>query len=122
MEYLEIIEIRLRSSAIRKEGSDCWFWQKHKDRDGYGRIKFRGEMSLAHRVSYLIHRGPIPTGKCVLHKCDTPDCVNPNHLFIGTQADNMADMHNKGRGNMKHLNKGWPPHAAALQAAREGKS
>jgi hypothetical protein len=54
---------------------------------------------LAHRVAWIIAHGEIPHGKLVLHKCDTPSCVNPDHLFLGTYSDNMLDMYAKGRGN-----------------------
>lgn len=84
---------------------DCWVWTANclKDKDGnrrYGLIGAgrRGEgMLYAHRVSWTLHKGAIPKNMKVLHKCDNPQCVNPDHLFIGTQLDNVRDMHEKGR-------------------------
>jgi hypothetical protein len=78
----------------------CWFWIGGTVRDGYGSIG-RGARGAgvirAHRLSWLIHYGEIPEGLNVLHKCDNPSCVRPDHLFLGTTADNMEDARNKGR-------------------------
>ncbi len=64
---------------------------------GYGEFWIEDRMHKAHRVSYKMEYGHIPTGMCVLHTCDNPPCVNPKHLFIGTQKDNIEDAHSKGR-------------------------
>lgn len=79
--------------------NECWWWQGHKRADGYGIFKgFSGRKDRrAHRYSYEQFVGPITNGLHVLHRCDNPPCVNPKHLFLGTQADNTRDMHNKGR-------------------------
>jgi len=81
-------------------GGGCWEWQGFRDRGGYGRIARGGhaEGSLAtHRAAWEVTYGPIPDGMWVLHKCDNPPCCNPDHLFLGTAADNNADMRAKGR-------------------------
>ncbi len=74
----------------------CWIWQGYTS-GGYGAFKMNGKHQKAHRVSYLIHKGEIGKGLVVLHSCDVPLCVNPDHLSLGTQADNIADMGRKGR-------------------------
>jgi len=74
---------------------DCWIWQGRIQHDGYGAITREGRQWLAHRLAWLICHGP--TDLCVLHKCDNPPCVRPDHLFTGTQQDNIADMVSKGR-------------------------
>lgn len=76
--------------------SDCWLWWGHIDALGYGRLVYPGE-SKAHRASWRIHCGAIPDGMKVLHRCDVRSCVNPNHLFLGTQEANVRDMIAKGR-------------------------
>lgn len=80
----------------KKIGTD-WKWKGSKDGCGYGRIKINGKYHSAHRVSYIIFNGEIPEGMSVLHSCDNPGCVNPKHLHLGTQADNMREMAERGR-------------------------
>ncbi len=76
----------------------CWLWKAGTDSGGYGHIFAFGQQEQAHRVSYAITYGEIPEGMNVQHECDNPPCVRPDHLFLGTQADNTADMWAKGRG------------------------
>lgn len=75
----------------------CWMWTGTVS-NGYGAIKDRGKTLKASRVSWELHRGPIPNGLFVCHACDVPLCVNPNHLFLGTCQDNIDDRTRKGRG------------------------
>lgn len=88
--------------------SGCWLWIASKNARGYGQIqvhkrrdpeKKRRGPELAHRLSWRLNRCEIPPETHVLHKCDTPACVNPDHLFLGTDKDNVADMIQKGRNN-----------------------
>lgn len=80
-----------------KKTSECWLWLGSKSDFGHGQVRINGELFRAHRVSWLWANGTIPDGKCVLHKCDVPNCVNPDHLFLGTKADNTQDMMAKNR-------------------------
>lgn len=85
-----------------KKTAECWLWIGVKMPTGYGRLNVGRKQDgwrLAHRISWTIANGEIPAGKCVLHRCDNPRCVNPNHLFLGTQRDNVSDMHTKGRAS-----------------------
>lgn len=79
-------------------GDGCWEWRGCKKRNGYGWVGVRKEQWVAHRLAWTFVNGPIPTGLHVCHRCDNPSCVRPDHLFIGSHADNMADMKAKGRG------------------------
>ncbi len=88
---------RLNEKVKIKTGSECHEFTAARDNKGYGRFFFDGSMMLAHRASWAIHNGPIGDGLNVLHKCDNPSCVNPEHMFLGTPADNMKDRDNKGR-------------------------
>ncbi len=98
--------IRFWKNVVKQER--CWVWIGTRDKHDYGcfSLKLDGvrkngrsawTMIKAHRYSWQIHFGLIPDGKNVLHRCDNPRCVNPHHLFIGTQDDNMKDMATKGR-------------------------
>lgn len=80
-----------------KGPDDCWEWQRSLNNGGYGRSHFNGKQIKAHRLSFLLTHHEIPEGMLVLHKCDNPKCVNPDHLFLGTHYDNMQDMKAKGR-------------------------
>ena len=85
--------------------SGCWIWMGCVDKLGYGRMSscFGKPPFKAYRVSYELFVGKIPDGLLVRHKCDTPSCVNPNHLEVGTQKDNVNDASLRGRLNAKSL-------------------
>ena len=77
--------------------SECWPWKASTDRHGYGYFRLDGGMRKAHRVAYELTHGPIPDGQVVRHRCDNPGCVNPGHLELGTQADNVRDRDERKR-------------------------
>jgi hypothetical protein len=81
---------------VDKKDASCWEWLGAKDGKGYGTIRSSRKRLLAHRVSYLLHNGNITIGKVICHSCDNKLCVNPAHLFEGTQKDNVYDAVKKG--------------------------
>lgn len=88
--------------VVPENENDCWLWLAAKDRRGYGAIGSGNRVLKAHRVSWELHHGNIPDNLLVCHRCDNPGCCNPKHLFLGTQADNMADCSAKGRWRGPH--------------------
>jgi DNA-binding CsgD family transcriptional regulator len=94
-------ELRSRFNAkwSRNRDSGCWEWTASLAGVGYGQLKLplTRKQIYAHRLSYLMHLGEIPEGQYVLHRCDNPKCVNPEHLWLGTQKDNLQDMKRKDR-------------------------
>ena len=93
---IERVKERLYSHTVLSDDESCWTWLGAHAR-GYGNIKVDGKTQRTTRVSYMVHIGAIPEGQHVLHHCDNPSCVNPYHLFLGTQKDNIKDMKQKGR-------------------------
>lgn len=88
---------RLMAKVEMIPESGCWIFTGCWSRLGYGMIGHEGKLKSAHRVAWTIHKGDIPDGMHVLHRCDTRSCVNPEHLFLGTHQDNMKDRDIKGR-------------------------
>ena len=105
------IEGRVRGAAVSLENilsastpvpeAGCWIWEKAANRSGYGIVSQFGRVEIAHRVSYALANGAIPAGAVVMHKCDTPLCVNPQHLSVGSRGDNNRDRSSKGRDFQK---------------------
>ena len=104
-----------RLLALTDSPSGCKLWTGPTHRNGYGQCRESYGTRSTHRAAYIHFVGPIPDGMCVLHKCDTPLCCNPEHLALGTLRDNSRDMHQKGRarngdrtkctGSLMHLSK-----------------
>lgn len=113
----EILSLSPRSCAkkrllskYRVSDKGCWEYTSGKDRCGYGKFSLGPRRLGAHKVSYVLHKGDVPEGLVVMHSCDNPGCINPDHLSLGTVRDNIHDCINKGRFSLP----GAKPRAAPL--------
>lgn len=95
------IRERLESNYKVNRVTGCWEWTKYRKPNGYGQVKYGGKKHMVHRLSYEVFNGPIPDGLIVRHTCDNPCCYNPEHLLLGTHADNMEDKVTRGRASSK---------------------
>lgn len=91
------LEEALWANVTKAEG--CWNWNGSVGNHGYGQVQYMNQPYTSHRLSWELHCGPIPDDLQVLHRCDNRRCCNPGHLFLGTQADNVKDMIEKGRND-----------------------
>lgn len=107
------IEKRFWAKVNKTDG--CWLWTGSTRWFGHGALHVNGRRTLTHRYSWTLANGPIPDGQSVLHRCDTPACVRPDHLFLGTQTDNVADMVQKNRQA-----RGPKPRRRVLMVAADG--
>ncbi len=110
----KVISLKERFWAKVDKSGDCWLWLAGKDPGGYGRIRFERKNWKAHRVAWILTKGIIPRGLCVLHRCDTPACVRSSHLWLGTKEENWADMRRKGRGVNPPVHSGETHHKAKV--------
>lgn len=96
-QYMRHLAIKFWKQVQIAGDDECWLWQGGTNNSGYGQMRVKKRMVMAHRHAYELVNGPIEDDQVLLHACDTPLCVNPSHLSAGTQTDNMQDMTAKGR-------------------------
>ena len=110
-------EERFWTRVVGDLATGCWLWTGPRFREGYGSLSYGPLRIRAHRFSWELHVGPIPEGLVVCHRCDNPPCVRPDHLFLGTQSDNLHDAVAKGRPIGRQT---WTPEQnARYEAARQ---
>ena len=112
---MEVIERFLTKYEVDSK-TDCWLWTGWKTSKGYGGFSLNGKDVGAHRVSYMLFKHDVDEKLSVLHTCDNPSCVNPDHLFLGTQQDNMLDKKSKGRSPKQENHYRWKGELASSNA------
>lgn len=110
-------KIELFKNCLPHPRTKCWVWTSTYNPEGYGRIVIKGRFIGAHRISYEQHTGLIPAGQIVRHRCDNPRCVNPEHLELGTQKENIADCISRGRRIQRGSSRPGEKNPAALLTA-----
>lgn len=115
--------VERRFWAKVEKTENCWLWKGALTHFGHGQVRIQGRLLRSHRVSWEWSKGPVLDGLCVLHKCDVPNCVNPDHLFLGTKADNTQDMMAKGRNKfIAHTGEANGPSKLTLAQVEEIRS